>query len=345
MKPGSDVDMNFGVFFTYVILLLLGVLGNVVVIRLTLKPSGRRIPPVDLLISNLSLVNLCSIITRSTPVLLYQAFGGAALGGALCKVLGFASILSGSMSAWLTVLLSAYYTLKLRSTPTFLMRALGSTTPMKICLATFWITWGSLLSPTLMYINKDIWGGNQTSHGNYSQANGMHSLGNIRRYYGCVLVIGHTRKEKMYLYSCVILCEILPAAMMLTASTMIIHTILKYRKMLVPTGELPLQVNNWVGPTIRCSSRSHCRAGLLVLALVSTYLVCWATHFTVLAVSFNKAYQLAPALINGGRVAYAIYPVLCPFGLGLGRRKFQVSLRDSLCCVAAKKRRNQTQQN
>ncbi|XP_069497115.1 olfactory receptor class A-like protein 4 [Ambystoma mexicanum] len=299
---------------------------------LTLKKAGRRIPPVDLLISNLMLANLFSVFTRFTPVLVHQAWSHGSARPGFCKLFGFFSILSGSMSAWLTALLSAFRISKFCANRPLLQ----GTKIVKISVGTTWITWGVLLSPTLMYLDKAMGCWDQASPRNESCGNGSSSLQNIRSFYGCTLAIGHRGIDKVYIYVCLVLTEILPAAIMLLAGTATLWALKKYIKERSQPGRLPsapMKINNWVGPAPRYRPKAHWWAGWLVLALMCTYLVCWVTHFTVLAISFSNDYELDQGLIEVGRIAYAIYPVLCPYALGLGSRRFRKALWNSMNCI------------
>ncbi|XP_029433925.1 olfactory receptor class A-like protein 4 [Rhinatrema bivittatum] len=304
---------------SYGVLISLGILGNSAVfasIALTAS-SNRALALSDMLLLNIALVNLLLTLARGPLLLVSDAGFALSLSDTDCQLLMYSWVWLRSVSVWLTLCLSLYHFIIIRSS----QQGMGRLRRQRCLLITVMLVWILNLvyaSIAFPYTSSSVENGTQPRLFLLSST--------IRPLLSCTWRFPSGFAALLYAAIAVAFHELLPILLMLGANTSSLLTLYKHHRQVCPS-----MVNS-------SRVRSEIKAAKTILLLVLFYFFFWLVH--VLAVNYltrQSSSRVSQDMVVVARFTAAGFTGLYPLCVAVAHSRLRKQTKTALqsCCRAA----------
>ncbi|XP_078281472.1 olfactory receptor class A-like protein 4 [Rhinoraja longicauda] len=297
--------------FLYGLLVGCGIFGNALVIWITAESTweNRYLASSDLILMNIAATNLLLSLTRNTLLLVFDAGFSVSFTDVGCRMMMFIWTWLRSASIWVTLSLSIYHFVTIRTSRTVLQRLNERNNIVKAML----IEWA------LSFVYSSFALRYSSNTKTNSTNNLMLISSTIRPLLGCVWTFPNENSGLTYTMISVVIHEAIPVSLMiLTNTATLLFLYQHYRK----TQDVVFN-NNQI--------RTEWKAAKTILYLILLFIFCWGTHvFSVNYYTFKGSpstrYLLIIARFSAsGFVGF--YPLVVATGHGKLKKKMSNILR------------------
>ncbi|XP_069774923.1 olfactory receptor class A-like protein 4 [Narcine bancroftii] len=297
--------------FVYGLLVSCGILGNALVIWIAADSTreNRYLASSDLILMNIAGANLLLSLTRNTLLLTFDAGLAVSFSDVGCRMMMFIWTWLRSASIWVTLSLSLFHFITIRTSRTMLERLNERRKVAKVLV----LEWA------LSFVYSSFALSYSSNTKNNSTNNLMLISSTIRPLLGCVWTFPNDVSGLTYTMISVVIHEAIPVSLMIFANTASLLFLYKhYRK----TQDVQFN-NNQIS--------IEWKAAKTIMYLILLFIFCWGTHvFSVNYYNFKGSpsthYMLIIARFSAsGFVGF--YPLVVATGHGKLRKKMTNILR------------------
>ncbi|XP_029433924.1 olfactory receptor class A-like protein 4 [Rhinatrema bivittatum] len=296
----------------YGALVFLGILGNILVLLSVVCTAveNHTIPASDLILANLSTINLLLSVFRNAFLFTAEAGLRVLLSAGWCKAFMFLWLLLRTMCVWATFSLSFFHFLTIRKQRLQMTRSSKGAWSIAKAITAVWILNFLYSTPALVYSNHGA------SNTNFTV---MLVSSTTRPLLGCVWSFPSQHSALLYVTTSLIIHEVIPVILMIGTNSCTLYILSKHIRV---TG-----AESMLGRVA-----AERRAAKVILFLVLLFIACWGTN--VLAVNYYNFTRGSSMtfLLQVANFGASLFMAFSPIVLIAGHSKLRRRLQKMIFC-------------
>ncbi|XP_076125317.1 olfactory receptor class A-like protein 4 [Alosa pseudoharengus] len=298
------------------LLVFSGILGNILVIYVVFESatesSSRHLPPSDTILVNLSLANLLTSLFRTVPIFASDLGLEVSLAPGWCRLFMLLWVWWRAVGCWITLALSAFHCVKLRGQRVMVGPLALQRERRQVWLALA-LVWGVNLAfslPALVY----------TTH--------MHGNGTVelmviscttRPLLGCVWEFPSAEQGSAFASTSLALNEVVPLVLMMGTNLATLLTLARHIRSVTASDAGKEQQQGELAKHVA----SERKAGQVIMALVSLFVVCWAMQVAAVTYYNHDGGHHAEGLLTVAQFSASLFVGFSPMVVALGHGKLR----------------------
>nr|ALH06188.1 vomeronasal type-1 receptor 4 [Coilia nasus] len=296
------------------LLVFSGIVGNILVIYVVFgsatENSFRHLPPSDAILVNLSLANLLTSLFRTVPIFISDLGLEVSLAPGWCRLFMLLWVWWRAVGCWVTLALSAFHCAKLQRQRMVVGPLAQRRERQQVWLALA-LVWGANLAfslPALVYTTH--------VHGNATVELMVISC-TTRPLLGCVWEFPTEEQGSAFASASLALNEVVPLVLMMGTNLATLHTLARHIRS-VTAAQQPQQQAE-LGRHVA----SERKAGHVIMALVSLFVVCWALQVAAVTYYNHNGGNHAEGLLTVSHFSASLFVGFSPMVVALGHGKLR----------------------
>ncbi|XP_012680283.1 olfactory receptor class A-like protein 4 [Clupea harengus] len=297
------------------LLVFSGILGNILVIYVVFESatesSSRHLPPSDTILVNLSLANLLTSLFRTVPIFISDLGLEVSLTPGWCRLFMLLWVWWRAVGCWVTLALSAFHCVKLRR-QRMMVGPLAQQRERRqvwLALALAWVVNLAFSLPALVYTTH--------VHGNTTVELMVISC-TTRPLLGCVWEFPSMEQGSAFASTSLALNELAPLVLMMGTNLATLHTLARHIRSVTAGGG-----NEQQQEELRRHVASERKAGHVIMALVSLFVVCWALQVAAVTYYNHDGGHHAEGLLTVSHFSASLFVGFSPMVVALGHGKLR----------------------
>ncbi|XP_063072641.1 olfactory receptor class A-like protein 4 [Engraulis encrasicolus] len=305
------------------LLVFSGIIGNILVIYVVFESatgsSSRHLPSSDVILVNLSMANLLTSLFRTVPIFISDLGLEVTLAPSWCRLFMLLWVWWRAVGCWVTLALSAFQCLKLRR-QRVMVGPLAQRRERRQVWAALALVWGVNLAfslPALVYTTH--------VHGNATVELMVISC-TTRPLLGCVWEFPTAEQGSAFASASLALNEVAPLVLMMGTNLATLHTLARHIRSVTAIGgggDGQPQHNQQQQGELGRHAASERKAGGVIMALVSLFVVCWALQVAAVTHYNHDGGHHAEGLLTVSHFSASLFVGFSPMVVALGHGKLR----------------------